>query len=157
MLSFIERNLTIMVLTKKWLQPLTYLSPLTMSLGTICLVLATTAAAVMAQMTAQEIIDHFFLSDELFSGETTQEQQERSILTASVVDWLGDYQGIRAEADYYVILFENGSVPVTIQFQENGDAASVMVADCPVTTVPVSQAPSRFQADLLTYCPNLIP
>lgn len=126
-------------------------------LGIACLLVPMTALAASAQLSVEETLNHFFWSDAPMPGANLEGQENRLQLRATVTQWLGDYQGVRAEDEYYSVLFERGSVPVTVQFRENGDPDSITVVDCPVTSVPISQAPAEYRNILSSDCPDLTP
>jgi hypothetical protein len=129
---------------------------LAFSLGTAWILLQT-PLSVSAQNKAEATLNQIFRSDVPFPGTNAQEQQNLMMLKTSVTQWMGSYQGVREEKDRYLILFERGSIPVTIQFRENGNPKSVSVVGCPVTSAPVSQAPLQYRKVLLSNCPNLKP
>jgi len=106
-------------------------------------------------LTEQEVIDQVFLTDTPLPGADPEEHEELLEIRDGAIAWLGDYQGVRTESDYLVIEFENGEVPVTISFKDNGEAGAIG-AQCPITDVPLSQAPEDFQT-ALAACPDLVP
>ncbi|MGD1854119.1 MAG: hypothetical protein ACFB2W_07690 [Leptolyngbyaceae cyanobacterium] len=54
-----------------------------------------------------------------------------------------------------MIEFENGEVPVTVAFKDDGELDAIGT-QCRVTAGPLSQAPEEFQA-ALSECPDLGP
>ena len=130
------------------------------SLGIACLLIPVVSVAAIAasvQISAEETLNLFFLSDEPIPGASTQEHEDRLVLRETVTQWLGDYEGVQPEAEHYRVLFEQGSIPVSVQFRRDGDPASITVVDCPVTSIPISQAPTQYREVLSTDCPNLTP
>ena len=113
------------------------------------------ALALPEELTEQEVIDQVFLTDTPLPGADSEEHEELLAIRDGAVAWLGSYQGVRTEADYLVIEFENGEVPVTVAFEDDGEPNAIG-AQCPVTAVPLSQAPAEFQA-ALAECPDLEP
>jgi hypothetical protein len=124
--------------------------------GTIFLLCQTMTLAAFAQLSAQETIDKIFRSDKPLPGATAQEHENLMKVKAGVIQWLGSYQGVRQEKERSIILFERGSVPAIVEFEENGEPKSLAVNECPVTEVPISQAPKEFR-ETLSECPNLKP
>ena len=130
------------------------------SLGIACLLIplvSVAAIAASAQISAEETLNRFFLSDEPIPGASAQEHESRLMLRETVTQWLGSYEGVQPEAEHYRVLFEQGSIPVSVQFRKDGDPASITVVDCPVTSTPISQAPTQYREVLSTDCPNLTP
>ena len=117
------------------------------------LLLQPSALASLEQLTEQEVIEQMFLTDIPLPGADSDSHEELLAIRDGAVAWLGNYQGVRTEADYLVIEFENGEVPVTIAFKESGELEAIGT-QCPVTAVPLSQAPEDFQA-ALAACPDL--
>lgn len=111
------------------------------------------ALALPNELTEQEVIDQVFLTDTPLPGADRDEHEELLAIRDGVVAWLGNYQGVRPEADYLVIEFENGEVPVTVAFKDNGELDAIGT-QCPVTAVPLSRAPEEFQT-ALAECPDL--
>lgn len=130
------------------------------SLGIACLLIPVVSVAAIAasvQISAEETLNLFFLSDDPIPGATAQEHENRLLLRETVTQWLGSYEGVQPEAEHYRVLFEQGSIPVSVQFRKDGDPASITVVDCPVTSIPISQAPTQYREVLSTDCPNLTP
>ncbi len=119
--------------------------------------LASAAQSASAQSATEETINQMFLSDVPLSGANAQEQQNRITIKTVLTDWLGQYQNVQEDGDHYLIQFEQGSIPVAMEFKENGDPMSFNIVGCPVTAVPVSQAASEYREALLTNCPDLTP
>lgn len=115
------------------------------------------AMASSVQLSAEKTLDHFFLSDEPIPGASAQEHEGRLVLRETVTRWLGNYKGVQTEDEHYRVLFEQGSIPVTVQFREDGNPDSITVVDCPVTSIPISQAPPQYREVLSSDCPDLIP
>lgn len=124
--------------------------------GTIFLWFQTMTLAVFAQLSAEETIEKIFRSDTPLPGATAQEHENLMKVKAGVIQWLGSYRGVRQEKDRSIILFERGSVPVIVNFKENGEPKNIAVNECPVASVPISQAPKDFR-EALSECPNLKP
>jgi hypothetical protein len=124
--------------------------------GIIFLLCQTMTLAVFAQLSAKETIDKIFRSDTPFPGATAQEHENLMKVKAGVIQWLGSYRGVRQEKGRSVILFERGSVPAIVEFEKNGEPKSIDINECPVTPVPISQAPKEFR-ETLSECPNLKP
>ncbi|MEO0351547.1 MAG: hypothetical protein AAF282_16020 [Cyanobacteria bacterium P01_A01_bin.15] len=119
------------------------------------LLLQPSALASPEALTEQEVIDQVFLTDTPLPGADRDAHEELLAIRDDAVAWLGNYQGVRTEADYLVIEFENGEVPVTVAFKDDGEL-DVIGTQCPITAVPLSQAPAEFQA-ALAVCPDLEP
>jgi hypothetical protein len=141
---------------------------LTLSSGIACLLLPMLPWAAVAQNSAQAspeetmdqteaIVDQMFLSDVPLPGANAEEQQNRIKIKTEVSQWLGLYQGVQRDGDHYLVEFEQGSIPITMEFRENGDPDAINVVACPVTDVPIAQAPSEYRETLLAECPDLIP
>jgi hypothetical protein len=155
---FVVRKITPMSLIKK----------LTLSSGIACLLLPMLPWVAVAQDSVQaspaETIDpteatinQMFLSDVPLPGANTEQHQNRIKIKTEVSQWLGVYQGVQKDGDHYLVLFEQGSVPITVDFRENGDPDAINVVACPVTDVPIAQAPSEYRETLLAECPDLTP
>lgn len=125
-------------------------------LGTAWILLQT-PLSVLAEDKAEATLNQIFRSDTPLPGANAQEHQNRMMLKTSLTQWIGSYQGVREEKNHHLILFERGSIPVTVQFKENGEPKSVSVVGCPVTSAPISQAPLQYRKVLLSNCPNLKP
>ncbi|MEO1590495.1 MAG: hypothetical protein AAFU71_04285 [Cyanobacteria bacterium J06632_22] len=113
------------------------------------------AFASTEDLTEQAMIEQLFLTDTPLPGATPEKHAELLTIRDGAVAWLGNYQGVRTEGDYLVIEFEHGEVPVTIVLEENGESGAIG-AQCPITDVPLSQAPEDFQM-ALAECPDLVP
>jgi von Hippel-Lindau disease tumor supressor len=107
-------------------------------------------------LSAEGVIEQIFRSETPLPGATTEEHQNLMKLKASVLAWLGSYRGVRSEKGRSVILFERGSVPVKVHFKDNGEPEEISAEECPVTSVPMAQAPSQFR-QALSECPDLKP
>jgi hypothetical protein len=124
--------------------------------GTIFILCQTMTLAASAQLSAEETIDKIFRSDVPLPGATAQEHENLMKVKAGVIQWLGSYRGVRQEKERSVILFERGSIAAVVEFKENGEPKSIAVNECPVTAVPISQAPKEYR-ETLSDCPNLKP
>jgi len=111
------------------------------------------ALASSDSLTEQEVIDQIFLTDTPLPGAEPENHQELIELRDGAIAWLGNYERVRTEVDYLVIEFENGEIPVSVSFKSSGEPEGI-AAQCPVTSVPLSQAPVDFQA-ALAECPDL--
>ncbi|MGB5960934.1 MAG: hypothetical protein WBG73_09780 [Coleofasciculaceae cyanobacterium] len=133
-------------------------SPLRLALVAVgsFLLLFQPIAFASTKLSAEAVIDQIFRSEVPLPGGTAEQHQNMSKLKAVVVQWLGSYQGVRAENGRSVILFERGTVPVRVEFKPNGEPQSIVANECPVTSVPISQAPREYQK-ALTECPDLKP
>jgi hypothetical protein len=152
----VQRKITSMFLMKKPTLNFQIDRSVAVGLGTVFLLIQTMTLAASAQLSAEETIDHIFRSDVPLPGATAQEHQNLMRVKAQVIQWLGSYQGVRQENDRSVILFERGSLPVTVQFEENGDPKNITANECPTTSVPIAQAPREYRK-ALSDCPNLKP
>jgi hypothetical protein len=110
-------------------------------------------AIAVPKMTTEAVIDQVFRSSALLPGEKPEGRQELEKIKAGAIQWLGNYQGVRSEKGRSIIVFERGTVPVEVQFRANGEPDSIGT-QCPVTSVPLSQAPKEFQ-EALSECSNL--
>jgi hypothetical protein len=164
--DFTHRMFTLFVVRK--ITPMSLIKKLTLSSGIACLLLPMLPWAAVAQDSVQvspsetmdpteAIVDQIFLSDAPLPGANTEEQQNRIKIKTEAIQWLGRYQGVQKDGDHYLVLFEQGSVPITMEFRENGDPDAINVVACPVTEVPIAQAPSEYRETLLTECPDLNP
>jgi hypothetical protein len=165
LVSIISRNMSKML--KKSIRPLIFLPkrkihnnlgiayPI-IALVTAILLAPAIAFATSAKPTAEEVIEQVFLSDTRFPGTSDKDYENLMRVKTGVLQWLGSYQSVRKDNNRSVILFERGSVPVTVKFAKNGQPKSV-AANCPITSVPLSQAPSEFRKPLAKSCPNLQP
>jgi hypothetical protein len=109
------------------------------------------------KLSPEAVIDQFFRSDVPLPGSDPKYDQVRKTFKVGVTQWLGNYQGVQKENDRYLIEFEHGQVPVTVVFKQNGDPDKVNVVGCPITSVPISQAPSDWHKSLLANCSKLKP
>ena len=125
------------------------------SISLTTLLLQPYAMASPGDLTEQDVIVQVFLTDTPLPGADAEEHEALIEIRDGAVAWLGDYQGVRSETDYLIIEFENGEVPVTVAFKDNGELEAIGTS-CPVTEVPLSQAPEEFQA-ALAECPDLVP
>jgi hypothetical protein len=107
-------------------------------------------------ISAEEAIERIFKSDSPLPGATKEEHKNLMKVRASVLEWLGSYQGVQKENDHSMIMFEKGSVPVKVLFAENGNPDNITADECPTTSVPISQAPREYRK-ALADCPNLKP
>jgi hypothetical protein len=89
-------------------------------------------------------------------GSTEAKHQNLLRIRSQVFEWLGSYQGVRAENGRSVILFERGSIPVRVIFRKNGEPDRIDASECPTTSVPIVQAPSEYR-QALSECPRLTP
>jgi hypothetical protein len=103
------------------------------------------ASAKPAKLSAEQVIDHTFRSDTPLPGSTPENHENLLKIRALVVSWLGNYQGVRAENGRSVIQFEQGSIPVTVNFRPNGEPDTVSGSECPTTSLRMSQAPREIQ------------
>ncbi|MBE9102607.1 hypothetical protein [Vacuolonema iberomarrocanum] len=131
--------------------------PVVAKLGISILLIPIMTPVASANPSVEATLNQFFRSDVPFPGATAQEQETRLLLRETMLQWLGDYLGARPEADHFLILFEQGSIPVDVQFDENGEPDTLTVVDCPMTSVPISQAPAEYRESLSSDCPNLTP
>lgn len=143
-----------MSLTKKSLSQITY--SIALAIGLNCLPVQPITLAGSTKLSAEETINRIFTSDSLLPGATKEEHENLIEVRKGILEWLGSYQGVRKENDLSVIMFEKGSVPVKVQFEENGDPENIIANQCPTISVPISQAPSEYRK-ALADCPNLKP
>lgn len=125
-------------------------------LGTSLLLIQPPALAESTKLSAEQVIEQIFRSNTPLPGSTEDGHQNLLSLRSKVLEWMGSYQGVRAENDRSVILFERGSIPVQVLFRENGEPNGINASECPTTSVPISQAPSEYRT-ALSECPNLNP
>lgn len=140
--------------TKKSLSQITH--SIAVGLGINFLLVQPITLAGSTQLSPEETINRIFTSDSLLPGATKEEHENLIKVRKGVLEWLGSYQGVRKENDRSVIMFEKGSVPVKVQFEENGDPKNITANECPTTSVPISQAPREYKKSL-SHCPNLKP
>jgi hypothetical protein len=76
-------------------------------------------------------------------------------LIVNLKQWLGNYQKIQSEGSNYLAIFDRGSVPISVQFRNDGSIESYGMG-CPIVTksLSVSQAHPNLKK-LLSKCPNL--
>jgi hypothetical protein len=151
---FVQRKIITMSSLKKSLAQITHLIMIGLGIG--CLLVQPITLAESTKLSAEETINHIFTSDLPAPGATKEEHQNLMKDRASILEWLGSYQGVRKANDRSVIMFEKGSIPVKVQFEENGDPKEITANECPTTSVPIAQAPSEFRKEL-SECPNLKP
>jgi hypothetical protein len=155
---FLVRIIMLMSLIKK----------LTLSSAIACLLLPMLPWVVVAQDSIQasstetddpteSTIEQIFLSDNPLPGASAEGQQNRIQFKTVLTQWMGSYQSVQSDGDQYWVLFDQGSLPITMAFRENGDPDAITVVGCPVTAVPISQAPSDYRELLSTECPDLNP
>jgi hypothetical protein len=100
-----------------------------------------------AQAAAQAAVDRSFRTNVGSNGKPNQ-------LFVSLKQWLGNYQKVRQQDETtYIGIFERGSMPLEVNFKTDGSIENYKVR-CPITRVPLSQAPSDLQK-VLANCPNL--
>jgi hypothetical protein len=131
--------------------------PLVIGLGATVLLLQALALTASAEPSAEATLNQIFGSDVPLPGANSQERQNRIAVKTVLTQWMGGFQGVRKENDNYRVLFEQGSALMNVQFRKNGDPDTLGIVGCPVTSVPVSQAPRPFQKRLLDSCPDLKP
>jgi hypothetical protein len=127
-----------------------------LGLGIALLWIQPIALAESKRLSAEQVLEQVFRSDTPLPGSTEEKHQNLLRIRSEVLNWLGSYQGVRAENGRSVILFERGEIPVRVLFRENGDPDGINASECPTTSVPISQAPSEYR-QLLSECPNLTP
>ncbi len=99
-----------------------------------------------AQIAAQAAIDRSFRTNVGSNGKPNQ-------LFVSLKQWLGDYQKVQKQDETtYVGIFERGSMPLEVNFKPDGSIENYGVR-CPVTKLPLSQAPSDLQK-AFSNCPD---
>jgi len=111
------------------------------------------AFAQSVKLTPEQAIEQTFRSDTPLPGTTKENHQNLMKIRSQVQEWLGSYQGVRAEKDRSIVLFERGSIPVEVNFRANGEPDTIG-ATCPTTSVPLSQAPREIQ-EAFSPCSNL--
>ena len=100
-----------------------------------------------AQAAAQAAVDRSFRTNVGSNGKPNQ-------LFVSLKQWLGNYQKVRQQDETtYIGIFDRGSMPLEVNFKPDGSIENYGVR-CPITRVPLSQAPSDLQK-VLAKCPNL--
>lgn len=114
------------------------------------------AFAVPAKLTTEQTIEQIFRSDTPLPGTTAAKHQNLLKQRSIVLQWLGSYQGVRADKDRSIIFFERGSLPVRVTFRKNGEPDKLTASECPTTLVPISQAPSEYRKEL-SKCRYLTP
>jgi hypothetical protein len=163
--DFTHRMFTLFVVRK--ITPMSLIKKLTLSSAIAGLSLPMLPWVVIAQDSVQSAsagadpteltLEQFFLSDVPLPGANAEEQETRIEIKKVLTQWMGSYQSVQKDGDRYLVLFEQGSLPVTMEFDENGDPDSISFVGCPVTAVPISQAPSDYRELLSTECPDLNP
>lgn len=138
------------------LKKLVEFSQFAIGLGIVLLWIQPMAMAESVRLSAEQVLEQVFRSDTPLPGSTEARHQNLLRVRSQVLEWMGSYQGVRAENGRSVISFERGSIPVRVLFRENGEPDAINASECPTTSVPISQAPSEYR-ELLSECPNLTP
>jgi hypothetical protein len=164
MISLIEYSQLFFV---RIITPMSLIKKLTLSSAIAGLLLPMLPWVVIAQDSVQSVsaeadpteltLEQIFRSDAPLPGANAEEQETRMEIKKVLTQWMGSYQSVQKDGDRYLVLFEQGSLPVTMEFRENGDPDAFNVVGCPVTAVPISQAPSEYRELLSTECPDLNP
>jgi hypothetical protein len=122
----------------------------------ISVVLIQPVFAESAKLSAEQVIEQVFRSDTPLPGSTEAQHQNLLKQRSIVLEWLGSYQGVRAEKGRSIILFKRGSLPIKVDFRRNGEPDALTASECPTTSVPISQAPTEYREEL-SKCQNLTP
>jgi hypothetical protein len=107
------------------------------------------APTAQAQSSAEAAIDRSFKTNTGSDGKPSQ-------IVVNLKQWLGNYQKIqKKDGTSYLGIFDRGSVPINVQFNDNGSVKSYGM-NCPTVnkSVSLTQAPPELQK-LLSKCPNL--
>jgi hypothetical protein len=100
-----------------------------------------------AQTVAEAALDRSFRNNVGSDGKPKQ-------LFVSLKQWLGNYQKVRkVDANNYFGIFDQGSVPVTVNFKSDGSIENYGMS-CPTTKISLRQAPADLQK-VLEKCPDL--
>ncbi len=125
-------------------------------LGVVWLWMQPMVLAQSARLSAEQVLEQIFRTDTPLPGSTEAKHQNLLRIRSQIFEWLGSYQGVRAENGRSVILFERGSIPVRVIFRKNGEPDRIDASECPTTSVPIDQAPSEYR-QALSECPRLTP
>ena len=101
-----------------------------------------------AQIAAEAAVDKSFRTNVGSNGKPNQ-------LFVSLKQWLGSYQKVqKKDASNYSGIFERGSVPMEVIFNDDG-TVKIFRVGCPITkSVSLAQAPADLQK-ILSDCANL--